>query len=325
MPELAMRSAGALLAAAPARLAQGAGACVLLLAATACLASGLYIAAEWLEDHVKTSYRLIRRATLACAGLQAMWLLCDRGAALPNAVGLLSHAVSWALLRHHPRHQENLPLTIGAVILLLAHQTAWVWTMFDAGASTTQLTCTLAALVWPVPCMLLLSSATDSLPLAAPPGGGGGAGMLGLRSQGSAGSCGSPAVTPTAAAAAAAAGLLKRGPPPAAGGPAHWARPGARDVRGPLPDQQAHGSFTLTGLDGGAAGGGAGFMGLPARLQRGGSGAAPAGKQHRSRVLQGFDALKSLATRHALLPVTDADAEAGAPGGLLSKVASKMG
>lgn len=149
-------------------VAQGLGALTLLLVALYCLACGLYNAAEWLEDHVRTSYRIIRRLTQWCAAVQALWLLGDRAAWLPNLLGLLSHADSWLLLRQHPDHELGHPLSIAAVLLLLAHQTSWILWWFGRGGSGWQVACVLAGLVWPVPTMLLLSSASgEALPTAA--------------------------------------------------------------------------------------------------------------------------------------------------------------
>lgn len=108
------------------------------------------------------SFRIIKRATVWSLAAQLTWILVDRSAVLPNLVGLASHANSWFLLKGHPNHlATHWLLGFAAIVLLIAHQTTWIyWWFSHYGASWTVAT-VLASLVWPVPTLLLLSSANS--------------------------------------------------------------------------------------------------------------------------------------------------------------------
>lgn len=139
------------------------------LCATYCLAAGLYTAAEWLEDHLRSTHRILKRACLLVGALQAAWLLFDHSLALPNAVGVASHAVSWhTLATLYPHHMGlDQPSTYATVILLIAHQTAWIYTWVHESGMVPVLA-VLATVVWPVPTVLILSAGTEpDLPISA--------------------------------------------------------------------------------------------------------------------------------------------------------------
>eukprot|EP00775_Hariotina_reticulata_P006537 gene6537-6763_t len=60
------------------------GTVVLLGAGTFCVAAGLYFAADWLEDHTKSSHKLIKNYTIFCSVMQLFWLVMDPTALIPN-------------------------------------------------------------------------------------------------------------------------------------------------------------------------------------------------------------------------------------------------
>jgi hypothetical protein len=117
-----------------------------------------------LEDHVKTTFRLIKRGTIMCFSLQLLWLVLDRQLLWPNLIGLVSHANSWLMLkRYYPSHMGlDQPPTILALVLLVVHQTSWVLTWAHEAGSLLNVAAVLATVVWPIPIMLLLSAGTDS-------------------------------------------------------------------------------------------------------------------------------------------------------------------
>lgn len=121
---------------------------------------------------MKTTYRLIKRGTIACLGLQLLWLVLDRQFFWPNVIGLVSHANSWWMLKHYyPSHMGmDQPPTILALVLLVVHQTSWVLAWAHEAGSLLSVAAILATVVWPIPIMLLLSAGTDSdLPTRMPP------------------------------------------------------------------------------------------------------------------------------------------------------------
>jgi hypothetical protein len=251
------------------------------LAGVFCVAAGLYFAAEWLEDHTKSSQKLIKRYTIFCVVTHLSWLVSDSTALIPNLAGLASDINSWLLLKQHPNHQLDGPCTIIAAVLLVGHQISWLmWWNGTIGGRTHDVSLLhvisiLAAIVWPVPVMLLLSSASnESLPVAMPVGGGGHTSSMTLS--------GSP-----------------------------------RSSRGGDSSSSEH--HGLLSLRRGSASGAAAAAGSRTSSY-GGSSAPAAGShsKHRSRVLQGFEAVKQLVQRHQLLPITDHDAEV--PAGLMAKV-----
>jgi hypothetical protein len=141
----------------------------------------LTLPAEWLEDHVKTTFRLIRRGTIICASLQLLWLVLDRRVLWPNLIGLASHANSWYMLKwYYPSHMGlDQPATIAALVLLVVHQTAWVLTWAHEASGLLDVAAILATVVWPIPIMLLLSAGTDSeLPIRMPFNGEGAKGSI---------------------------------------------------------------------------------------------------------------------------------------------------
>jgi hypothetical protein len=146
---------------------------MLIVLGVACLRSCLSPAAsaEWLEDHTKTTFRLIKRGTIVCFSLQLLWLITDRQLFWPNLVGLVSHANSWLMLkRYYPNHMGlEQPPTIVALALLVVHQTTWVLTWAQDAGSLVNIAAILATVVWPIPIMLLLSAGTESdLPIRMP-------------------------------------------------------------------------------------------------------------------------------------------------------------
>lgn len=124
---------------------------------------------------MKSTFRILRRGTLACAALQLAWLALDPTGPtlLPNLVGLASHATTWWILHHlYPAHMGlEQPATYAAVGLLIAHQTAWMWSWVGTGGGLMHIAAVLASLVWPVPTLLILSAADGEgqLPLAMSP------------------------------------------------------------------------------------------------------------------------------------------------------------
>jgi hypothetical protein len=221
------------------------------------------------------SFRLIKRATQCSLAAQLAWLLLDRSALLPNLVGMASHGSSWLLLRHHPHHLDTaLPLCAAAVGLLVAHQTSWIYWWFSTKGVSWAVVSVLASLVWPVPTMLLLSSASSdsALPVC------------------------SPLASPTAAAAA---GVRLNGK-------------ASLDHRRVSGDTRSDDRFDKqqrrnAAADGQQAAGG--FMGM---LQQPAGAAKAASRRSRSMVVRVFRWLQWLARKHELLPVTEVDAEVAA-------------
>lgn len=250
---------------------------ILASAVTFCVACGLYVAAEWLEDHVRTSFRLIKRATQCSLAVQLAWLLLDRAALLPNLVGMASHGTSWLLLRHHPHHLDTaLPLCVAAVALLIAHQTSWIYWWFSSKGISWAVVSVLASLVWPVPTMLLLSAASSdsALPVC------------------------SPLAAPTAAAAAHNNMRLSNNK-----ASLDHRRPSGVDTRSRIgADQQQQQQHAADGQQAAAGG----FMGMLQQQQR------SASRRSRSMVVRGFRWLQWVARKHELLPVTEVDAEVAA-------------
>lgn len=119
---------------------------------------------EWLEDHVKTTQRLIKRGLIFCASVQLLWLVLDRHLVWPNLIGLASHANSWWMLKYHyPNHMGlEQPPTIVALALLVIHQTSWVLSWGHEAGGLLSVAAVLATVVWPIPIMLLLSAGTES-------------------------------------------------------------------------------------------------------------------------------------------------------------------
>lgn len=208
-------------------------------------------------------------------------------------------------------------LTGAAVVLLAAHQTTWIYWWFLRGGSVWQTVSVLAGLVWPVPTLLLLSSASgEALPLSMRP--------LNTKSRNSVGALRSPLgsaqQSPTAAAAAAIGdGVAAAGD--ALGG---IKRQVIRSATGHLHSYQKpllpESSDTYRHRDADQAD----RARILALLRRGSSNAADlqqqltGQKQHRSMVVRGIDLLRH--HMRPLLPGSENDNGSGGTKGLMSKI-----
>lgn len=284
------------------------GVVLLCLAGVVCLATGLYTVAEYLEDHIKTTFRWAKHGTQLCAILQLLWLVLDPSMMWPNTIGLLSHATSWAILKfHYPHHMGfEQPATYAALVLLVLHQTAWIYYWLHLGPGPMwQITAVLAAVVWPVPTLLILSAGGESdLPVTMGPGGHGDGRLSG--SQPGTPSSSTSQHQPGSPFMDTARRRSKH--------PLHQSYHSAdtvlpADVTGRISGSDVLHSMHLrrasasssNGGDGSGSGNFSSWLALEQRQQQ-----QPSGKQRRSRVVRALDALHALVGRHApaLLPVS---------------------
>lgn len=250
-----------------------------------------------MEDHVKTTFKLIKRGTIFCFTLQLLWLVLDRQLMWPNLIGLVSHANSWLMLKHYyPSHMGlDQPPTIAALVLLVVHQTSWVLTWAHEAGSLLNVAAILATVVWPIPIMLLLSAGTESdLPTRMPVAAANGDAVKGSIPSSPLGASqpGSPFVD--AAARLRMRGLHQRGSTDTA---MHLDQAGglhSRKGSGGSLSNEGSGSFSSSM---------SAAWGFADRLQQ-----QPSFKKHRSRFVQAMHKLQEFAgvqPAGAVLPVAD--------------------
>jgi hypothetical protein len=143
--------------------------CILLgLAGVFCLITGLYKAAEFAEEHPRLIARVLKRGIASTTVVHVLCLVFSRVPLAPHAVGLSSQVVHWVLLKRFPFIPFEDPLFLISLVLLVLHQTAWVYSLLQLHAGIARIIATLAALVWPIPFTFLVSIASGDyvLPLS---------------------------------------------------------------------------------------------------------------------------------------------------------------
>ena len=135
--------------------------CILLgLAGVFCLITGLYKAAEFAEEHPRLIARVLKKGIASTTVVHIICVLSARAPLAPHAVGLSSQVVHWLLLKRFPFIPFEDSLFLSALVLLVLHQTAWVYSLLQLHAGIARIIATLAALVWPIPFTFLVSIAT---------------------------------------------------------------------------------------------------------------------------------------------------------------------
>jgi hypothetical protein len=163
----------------PEAVAVAVGYLLLSLAGAACVAMGVYQAAELFESHPFRARALLLQASAATAVAHLLYMLLDPRALAANAVGLADQAALQLVLRS--RAWPAVPLSarplLAAAALVVLDQCAWAAHaaprvpgagLAAAAGRLPRLVGLLAVFVWPVPAgvLLTLAVAADPLPMS---------------------------------------------------------------------------------------------------------------------------------------------------------------